>query len=502
MIMNRAAGILMHPTSLPGSRSTGCLGAAADRFLEFLCRAGQSLWQILPLGPTGYGDSPYSGYSAFAGNHLLIDLDLLQADGLLTCSDIPARTCASFRELEEVSLAPLMKACRAFGHGGGWQSTEYETFENAHVVWLPDYTLFRAIKASQGGRAWYDWPNDLRNRHLKTIESTRRDLKEAVDFHRFLQFQFSKQWSRLRRAAREKGIRIIGDMPIFVAEDSADVWAHPDLFDLTDSGRPAHIAGVPPDYFSRTGQRWGNPLYRWDRLARDGYSWWMDRFRVLLGLVDIIRVDHFRGFDQYWSIPASDRTAQNGHWEPGPGADFFSRAVTVLPDLPLIAEDLGVITPDVTALRDRFAFPGMKILQFAFGSGPGNDYLPHNYSSPRCVVYTGTHDNDTIRGWYRSLRPKRSSARRAVNPCFAHLTEYLAGTHRTIHWDLIDLAMSSVAAWAIVPAQDIMGLGSEARMNLPGRAAGNWTWHLDSLDELDLHSDHLLSVTGRYNRRP
>lgn len=500
MDMFRASGLLMHPTSFPGIPSIGCLGNPAVRFLEFLKQADQSLWQILPLGPTGYGDSPYSCYSAFAGNPVMIDLVTLFDEGLLTERPHIPGAHASFRELEEVRLGSLMQAFRRFGEMDGWKTDEYVAFEADHAIWLHDYTRFRAIKASERGRPWYEWPVELKNRAPEAMNAIDVTLRDAILFHSFLQFQFFKQWRALHEKAQALGIRIIGDMPIFVAEDSADVWSHPSLFELDPTGRPSLIAGVPPDYFSKTGQRWGNPLYRWNEIAQEGYAWWIDRFRILMGVVDVIRVDHFRGFAQYWAIPARNRTAENGTWMQGPGAELFTTLEKALGPLPVIAEDLGIITEDVTALREAFGYPGMKILQFAFGSGPDNAYLPHNYSSPRCVAYTGTHDNDTTAGWFRSLKPRRSGLRTKINPIYAHLRDYLRIEPRTIHWDLIESVLRSTAAWAIFPVQDLLGLGSDARMNVPGNASGNWMWRLESMSDIEAVQAHLKALTHRFNR--
>ena len=403
---DRAAGVLLHPTSLPGPHGIGELGHEATAFLDFLEQTGQALWQVLPLGPTGYGDSPYQCFSAFAGNPLLVSLDRLREEGLLAASDLKKRPEFPAGEVDfgpviEFKQPLLAKAFAAFEKKASPKRREaLEAFTNEQAAWLHDFALFMALKRANGGAAWSSWDRALVNRDAEALERARRELGREVREVAFEQWLFFEQWAEVRRQARERGIRILGDIPIFVAQDSADVWAHPEIFHLAADGRPSLQAGVPPDYFSATGQLWGNPLYRWDALARTGYAWWIERFRAVLALVDTVRLDHFRGFEAYWEVPGDAETAVDGRWVKGPGVAFFEALQAALGPLPIVAEDLGVITPEVEALRDRYGFPGMAILQFAFGTdAQANDFLPHNYSRNK-VVYTGTHDNDTVVGWW------------------------------------------------------------------------------------------------------
>lgn len=473
VLRERWGGVLLHPTSLPGGHGIGDLGPAAWDWLDWLATAGCRLWQVLPLGPTGYGDSPYQALSAFAGNPLLISLDLLAQEGLLTPEEVDAlpdmpEGCVDYGQVQRVKVPLLRLAGRRFLEGGAPHLEEpWAEFQARAAGWLEDFALFMALKEAYGGRAWLEWPDGLREREPKALAKARRDLADEVAVHRALQFLFFLQWSRLRERARARGVTLIGDVPIFVAHDSADVWAHPEWFHLDPGGRPTVVAGVPPDYFSEDGQRWGNPLYRWEALAAEGYRWWIERLRWTLDLVDVVRLDHFRGFEAYWEVPASAPTAREGRWVPGPGASFLEALRAALGGLPLIAEDLGVITPEVTALREAFGLPGMKVLQFAFDGDPDNPYLPHNYE-PGYVVYTGTHDNDTASGWFAG----------APEATRDFCLRYLASEGRAIAWDLVRAAWSSVARWALAPMQDLLGLGSEARMNVPGRPEGNWRWRL------------------------
>ncbi len=472
MKFNRASGVLLHPTSLPGPYGIGDLGPAALAFVDFLADSGCSLWQVLPLGPTGYGDSPYQCFSAFAGNPYLISPEGLLAEGLLHGADLQPLPPFPLERVDYGAVIPWKLALleRAWERFSAQEAhplrADFAAFCQAQAVWLDDFALFMALKEAHGGAPWTDWPADLRQREPAALAEARSTLAEQVERQRFFQFLFFRQWGALRAHARGRGVQIIGDIPIFVAHDSADVWARPDLFYLDEAGRPTVVAGVPPDYFSPTGQLWGNPLYRWERHKKDGYAWWIARFRALLELVDIVRLDHFRGFAAYWEVPGDAPTAEHGRWTPGPGADFFAALREALGDLPIIAEDLGEITPDVIALRDQFGLPGMKILQFAF-SGPDNPFLPHNFT-PNCVAYTGTHDNDTALGWYWSApEQEKDYARR-----------YLSVSGQDFAWDLIRMAWRSVAVFALAPMQDLLSLGSEARMNFPGRAAGNWAWRM------------------------
>jgi 4-alpha-glucanotransferase len=481
MAFTRSSGILLHPTSLPGPYGIGDLGPQAYAWLDFLAETRCTLWQVLPLGPTGYGDSPYQCFSAFAGNTYLISLDTLLADGLLHAVDLkhlpqfPAQR-VDFGSLIPWKLAVLDRAFQRFSaHSTKKLRAEFDAFQSSQAAWLDDFALFMALKEVHQGAAWTTWKPPLRDRQPQALEAVRQKHAAAIQRQAFFQFLFFRQWEALHAHARKRGIQIIGDIPIFVAHDSADVWANRQLFFLDEKGRPTVVAGVPPDYFSRNGQRWGNPLYRWDVHQADGYSWWMKRIRAVLAQVDIVRIDHFRGFCAYWEVPGRARTARKGHWAPAPGMDFFRAVQSALGDLPIIAEDLGVITPDVVELREAFGLPGMKILQFGFGSSPKDPFLPHNYPV-HCVVYTGTHDNDTARGWYeRVLDREKDFCRR-----------YLARDGHDISWDMIRAVWNSVAAFALAPMQDFLSLDNKARMNYPGNPSGNWTWRmLDGvLDEM------------------
>lgn len=497
MCTARASGLLLHPTSLPGRFGIGDLGPEAYRFVDFLQAAGQTLWQILPLGPTGYGDSPYQCFSAFAGNPLLISPELLVEEGLLdkeALEQVPAfpQERVDYGAVERWKNTILRQAsARFFLQRPSLLFGEFEAWCRQEAGWLEDYALFMALKEAHNGAPWTAWAPELAQRRPAALQRARQDLEGAVRVHRFIQFTFFRQWKALRQYAKARGVRIIGDIPIFVAHNSADVWAHPELFFLDEAGQPTVVAGVPPDYFSPTGQRWGNPLYRWDRMAEDGYAWWVQRVRKALELVDMVRIDHFRGFEAYWEVPAAEETAIHGRWVPGPGMAFFEALQAHLGTLPVIAEDLGLITPAVEQMRDACGFPGMKILQFAFGSGPDNPYLPHNYTTPRCVVYTGTHDNDTTAGWFSQIPPAER----------AYVCRYLHSDGREIHWDMIRLAMLSIAEMAVVPVQDVLGLGSEARMNLPGRPHGNWAWRCPAgalTDEIAGRLRQLAQDYGRY----
>ncbi|MEX2541767.1 MAG: 4-alpha-glucanotransferase [Trueperaceae bacterium] len=470
MDIERSAGILLHPTSLPGPHGIGSLGAEAYKWIDFLEAAGQRLWQVLPLGPTGYGDSPYQSFSAFAGNPYLIDLDLLRLEGLLEDEDLAAGggfpdERVDFGAVIPFKLAALTRAFERFEDGGPELRSGFEEFERDHGYWLDDFALFMALKEAHGGQGWNTWAGELRLRNERRLAEVRQERAREIRRHKVWQWFFHRQWRDVKRYANERGIAVVGDIPIFVSYDSADTWANPDLFSLDGEGNPTVIAGVPPDYFSATGQRWGNPLYRWDRMAERGFDWWIDRFRSSLEFYDLVRIDHFRGFEAYWEIPASEPTAVRGRWVRGPGQDFFDAVNGALGDLPVIAEDLGVITPEVEVLRDRNRLPGMQVLQFAFAGDASDPYLPHNYPR-RSAVYTGTHDNDTTLGWYwMAPEGERDKVRR-----------YLARDDDRVVWELMRLALSSVADLAVVPLQDVMGLGSEARMNTPGSASGNWGW--------------------------
>jgi 4-alpha-glucanotransferase len=495
MTSSRSSGVLLHPTSLPGRWGIGDLGAPAYAFVDFLHTAGQQLWQIMPLGPTGYGDSPYQGFSAFAGNPLLISLDQLRADGLLEEEDLAESPgfsdwAVDYGAVIGFKIPLLRRSFERFQAGATPElRQEVAAFRAGNRAWLEDYALFAALKQAHEGANWNTWEPGAAQRQPDALLRWRQELAEPIGFHAYMQFQFFRQWGRLKEYANQRGVRIIGDIPIFVAYDSADVWANPELFFLDETGQPTVVAGVPPDYFSATGQLWGNPLYRWDVLAQQGYGWWIERFRTAFTLVDIVRLDHFRGFAAYWEVPASEETAINGRWVDGPGAALFEAVRARLGDLPIIAEDLGLITPDVNELRDQLGFPGMKVLQFAFGGGPDDPYLPHNYE-PHSVVYTGTHDNDTTTGWWNTVMPHERT----------HAQIYMGRDGSDISWDLIRLALASVAEMAVIPLQDVLAFGSEARMNTPGRASGNWSWRYtpDQLGQPLI--DRLRMLTAVYGR--
>jgi 4-alpha-glucanotransferase len=467
----RASGILAHPTSLPGRFAVGDLGLGAFHFLDFLVASHQHIWQTLPLGPTGLGDSPYSLLSAFAGNPLLISPESLLAEQLLDeddLADAPAFDAATvdFEAARPWKTRLLQRSFQRFQHYQDAALREsFQAFCDEQRDWLDDYALFLAMKAHFGGKAWTDWPRPYAMRELEVLASARATLADEIALHRYTQFLFFRQWAELRAQAHVRGIHMMGDLAIFVAHDSADVWANQDLFLLDNTGHPTVVAGVPPDYFSETGQRWGNPIYRWDALAADGYRWWIVRVQQALQLQDFLRLDHFRGFEAYWEIPGEAETAVSGHWEPGPGEALFTAIRDALGDVPFVAEDLGVITAEVVALRKRLKLPGMRVLQFGFGSDASNGFLPHNYTR-NTVVYTGTHDNDTTRGWFASLAPSERD----------HALAYLRSSERDIVWDMIRAAEASVANIAIVPLQDTLGLGSAARMNYPSKPDHNWAW--------------------------
>ena len=481
MIYQRCSGILLHIVSLPSEHGIGDLGAA-EEFINFLSTTGQTIWQVLPVGPTGYADSPYQCFSAFAGNPLLINLfDLLQ-QGLLDQADLnlAAKMPADFIDYEQVIAfkKPLLrKAARKFLTDNNDQSGAFKLFCKNNAMWLDDYALFMAAKDFHGGTVWIEWDSGLRVRDRNALEKWRQKLLPEVEAYQFEQFEFFRQWSQLKNRCRDRRIRIMGDIPIYVAHDSADVWSHPEMFQLDERGTPMVVAGVPPDYFSANGQLWGNPIYRWDVLELSGYQWWIDRFRSSFDLFDLVRLDHFRGFEAYWEVPAGATTAIGGKWVKGPGRKLFEVLRKELGDLPIIAENLGVITPEVEAIQREFGFPGMSILQFAFGNDPqGPSFRPHNYSR-ELAAYTGVHDNDTTIGWWTS-RGTGESIRTAEDIRKEHefAKEYLGFENTPINWALIRTVLASVAVIAIVPLQDILGLGSEARMNLPGTVSGNWKW--------------------------
>lgn len=481
MTFQRLSGILLHPTSLPGAYGVGDLGPQAYRFVDWLASSGCKIWQILPLGPTGYGDSPYQCFSAFAGNPYLISPEELLNDDLIDESDLDDLKSLPASRVDFGSLIPkklnlLQTAFQRYQTRPAALRQSFDDFRAANAEWLDDFALFMALKEAHGGGAWNGWDSALRSREKSALNRARKEHAQTIERFSFYQFLFFRQWTKLRAYANQKGIQIMGDIPIFVAYDSADVWARPDLFFLDEASNPTVVAGVPPDLFSATGQLWGNPLYDWQAHKKEGYAWWLSRIRALLGMTDILRFDHFRGFAGYYEIPASAKTAEQGRWVAGPAADFFHAVERVLggANLPIVAEDLGLITPDVIELRDAFNLPGMKILQFGF-TAPDNPFLPHNYL-PNCVAYSGTHDNDTALGWYASApEAEKDFARR-----------YLGVSGDDFAWDLIRAVWKSVARFAIAPMQDVLSLGGEARMNFPSRLGGNWEWRIS---EDDLRED-------------
>jgi len=478
----RVAGILLHPTSLPGPASKGKLGAEAYRFIDFLADSHIQLWQVLPLGPTLEDFSPYQSPSVHAGNPTLISVDQLIEQGWLVC-DEPEQTCTIERLLNAAYQGFLT-------HAEAEDKSRFKAFCEDHQYWLDDYACYCALKEKNQEKPWWEWPNAEKNRDPALLKQfCKSGGGSRVNQYRFQQFVFFEQWLSLKHYANERGIKIVGDIPIFVAHDSAEVWAHRDCFDLDDKGHPRVVAGVPPDYFSETGQRWGNPHYRWDYLEKTGFQWWIDRVRTQQELFDLIRIDHFRGFEAYWEIPAEEKTAINGRWVKAPGQALFAALSDKLGDLPLLAEDLGIITDEVDALRDAFGFPGMKILQFAFDGNGNNPYLPHEYTR-NCVVYTGTHDNDTTLSWYCLMD---DAGRARVN-------DYAGGCVSEQPWPLIRVAMASCARYAIIPMQDILCLGGEHRMNTPGTTKGNWGWQF-TWDQLPVGlSERLAYLIYLYGR--
>ena len=513
MNTQRRSGVLVHPTSFPGKSGIGDLGRHAYSFIDFLEKADQTLWQVLPLNPTSFGDSPYQSFSTFAGNHYLVSPELLAKEGLLTFSDIMEHPQFDDRRIEygtaiKHKISLLKKAYASFNKAESHALLgEFEAFCKAENSWLDDYALFVAIKfyfieqrefefetgeykafikenekiltADEAndyyyGAVWTSWPKDLAARESKAMESWRFKLEDEVRFFKFTQYLFFRQWLALKKYANERHIEIIGDIPIFVAYDSADVWANPKLFQLDDTGKPTSVAGVPPDYFSETGQLWGNPLYDWPAHRRTKYSWWISRVEATLKVCDIIRIDHFRGFESYWSIKYGEKTAVNGQWIKGPGAELFEAIRAKLGDLPIIAEDLGIITDEVTRLREGLGLPGMKVLQFGFDAGKNNLNMPHNFTSSNVVVYTGTHDNNTSLGWYRE----------AEEPIRDQVRKYMSVSGDNVSWDMIRLAFSTVGIFTIVPIQDILYIGKTDRMNTPGIATDNWQFK---------YADHMLN---------
>ena len=496
-MFERSSGILFHPTSLPGKYGIGTLGKEAYAFIDFLKKSRQKLWQIFPLGPTGYGDSPYQSFSSFAGNPYLIDFDLLIEAHLLSEEDLrdvffgDNEEYIDYGAIYNQKYPLLRKAYENFKSSDNHEMKEnLEHFKRENASWLNDYSLYISLKNHFNGLPWNEWAHDIKNREHGAMEHYRNELADDIEYHNFIQFLFFKQWGDVKRYANENGIKIIGDIPIFVAADSSDAWANREIFLFDEERKPVKVAGVLPDDFSATGELWGNPLYNWQKLKETNYSWWVERVRANLSTCDIIRIDHFRGFEAYWAVPYGDDTAINGQWEPGPGIDLFNAIKSQLGELPIIAEDLGLMTQGVIDLREATGFPGMKILGFAFDSGEENDYLPHTYTK-NCVVYTGTHDNDTLIGWFQKAKEEdRQFARDYLN----------SRSDDEIHWDAIRGAWSSVASMAISPVQDFLGLGSEARINTPGVAAGNWQWRLRHGVLTDELAERIAKLTRVYSR--
>ncbi len=496
---SRRSGVLLHLTSLPSPYGVGDLGKGAYDFIDFMERSGQSIWQVLPVGPVSgvCGNSPYCGYSAFAGNSLLISPDDLVSSGLLTCSDVEKRPSFSedrvnFQAVADFKSSLLRVACERF-RSRRERDCGFDAFCFANAHWLEDYALFVSIKERQGGVAWADWPAELRDRSEDALQDAREQLEGTIFLEKFTQYVFFRQWSALKDYCLNRNIHILGDVPIYVSWDSADVWANPRIFELDDGKKPRFVAGVPPDYFSETGQLWGNPVYRWDALRETGFSWWVKRMEHNLKLFDMARLDHFRGFVAFWQVPAEEKTAINGEWVDAPAKEFFDTLLRRFPHLPLIAEDLGIITSDVREIMTHFGFPGMKVLQFAFGGKPGgNPYAPHNHTR-NCAVYTGTHDNNTTKGWFENEASEEEKK---------NLSKYIGVDLKKdrIHQDLTRLAMMSVGDIAIIPLQDLLGLGEEARMNTPSVTFGNWSWRVSSGLLTAKLADSILQMTRLYGR--
>ena len=494
----RASGILLHPTSLPSRFGIGDLGEGSYRFIDFLEKTGQTLWQVLPLGPTGYGNSPYLSYSALAGNPLLISPDILYGDGLVNQEDL-----ASFPEFPtdhvdydfviRTKFPLLKKASNAFKTNASYELRQsFDTFCVHHSYWLENYALFMSLHEAHPAKTWRQWDKDIATRQPEAIQYWTERLAGSIFYHKFLQFEFFRQWQRIKKYANERKVQIFGDIPIYVAYDSVDVWANAEFFCLDEKTQAASLmAGVPPDYFSSTGQLWGNPVYNWKKLEEIDFKWWIQRFKRTLEYLDVVRIDHFRGFEAYWAVPQGETTAENGEWLKAPGEKFFQYLKNELGELPIVAEDLGVITPEVEALRDKFNLPGMKLLHFAFDSDRTNTFLPYNYTNNNCVVYTGTHDNNTTVGWFAERSFEEN----------IRITDYLGGIcSQGIHWSLIRLAMGSVANQAIFPLQDLLGLTETARMNTPGLADGNWRWRYRPEILTSELTNHLRFLTELYGR--
>lgn len=495
----RSCGCLVHPTSFPGKYGMGDFGFEARDFIDFLARTNQTIWQVLPLTPTGYGNSPYASYSAFAGNVYLISPDILHKKGLLTEEEIqqieaPSGVSAHYEaSFENKDTVYKLASERFYNHLKKSEERAFNSFKKQHKHWLDDYALFMACSLHYNKQPWITWDKDLAQRKPSALKAYRKKFSEEIKLQYWLQFEFHNQWSDLKKYANTHGVRVVGDIPIFVDHNSADVWANPGYFEVDKQGNRMLIAGVPPDYFSKTGQLWGNPLYKWEALEKDGFSWWIDRFKHMFMTYDAIRVDHFRGFDAYWQVEASEKTAEKGTWVKGPGVKLFDAILEQCGELPIIAEDLGFMTEGVQKLRDKYNFPGMKIIQFAFDSDSTNSFLPHNYTQ-NSVAYSGTHDNDTTLGWYNTTGQEEQHRARI----------YTRSGGEYIHWEFIRLGMLSVSDQAIFPLQDFMGLDSTHRMNIPGTSSGNWLWRytkemLDGVDEE--HIKQLVALSNRHINR-
>jgi len=491
----RSCGTLVHPTSFPGKYGIGDLGFEARDFIDFLEKSGQTIWQILPLTPTGYGNSPYASYSAFAGNTYLISPDILVEKGLLNKEEVkqaelPSETKVDYDKAFENKDELFKSAYEAFLKSQSESDKKaLKSFKRKHKFWLNDYALFRACGLDRGMQSWNTWEPELAQRKPEAIKSAKKKYKKEIDYQIWLQFEFYNQWMDLKNYANNKEIRVIGDIPIFVDHNSSDVWSNPQYFEVDKKGDRKLVAGVPPDYFSKTGQLWGNPLYKWKALEKDGFSWWIERFKHMFNICDAIRVDHFRGFDEYWEVKASEKTAENGKWIKCPGEKLFDTILEKCGELPILAEDLGFLTEGVEKLRDKYNFPGMKIIQFAFDSDSTNSFLPHNYPQ-NCVVYSGTHDNDTSTGWYKSA-PEVEKHRARV---------YTRSNGEEIHWEFIRLGMYSVADQAIFPLQDFMGLDEAHRTNIPGTSSGNWLWRYTEEKLSNINIQRIRDLAENTNR--
>ena len=505
MRFQRCSGILLHPTSLPGPYGIGELGPEAYRFADFLRDSGQRIWQVLPLGPTGYGDSPYQCFSAFAGNPLLISLDRLAEDEYLNARDLNERMefpadSVDFGQVITWKMSLLRRAFQTFQRRMPLERQGFDDFCRKRSAWLDEFALFMALKEAHNNVMWMLWDRALALRDPNALERARKELSGEIECNKFIQFLFEQQWNDLKAHCRQQEIRIMGDMPIYVALDSADVWADRALFELNDDGSPQVVAGVPPDYFSATGQLWGNPIYRWPEHARTGYAWWIARFRRALDVLDLIRLDHFRGFEAYFEIPAGETTAVNGKWVKGPGAALFEAVEGALGRLPMVAENLGVITPEVEALREQFGYPGMAILQFAFGKDPqAPNFKPHNYVH-HLLAYTGTHDNDTVVGWWKSTGGDSTRTLADIESELEFARRYLNTDGDEINWVMIRTLMASVADTVLFPLQDVLGVGSEGRMNLPGTPSGNWHWRFRAEALTPTIGEQLRQLAETYER--